>query len=211
VTDPGSSPRRSRGPLVLFAAVAVAGLVAAGAGLLLQRGRTAAPQVLGAVPSFSLVERSGRTVTREDLAGRPWVAGFIFTRCGGVCPVMTSRMKEIRAAQPGVTLVSFSVDPGHDTPEVLRDYAARNGIGEGWLMLTGEQDRLHALARDGFHLAAAAVPADEQARGGDGPFLHSSRLVLVDAHARIRGYYDSGEADALAALRRDLAAVAAGS
>jgi protein SCO1/2 len=170
----------------------------------------AAPRVLGTVPAFSLVERSGRTVTREDLAGRPWVASFIFTRCGGVCPMMTARMKEVHAAQPTVTLVSFSVDPEHDTPEVLREYAARNGITEGWLLLTGDQERLHALARDGFHLAAAAVPAEERVQGGDGPFLHSSRLVLVDGHARIRGYYDSAEAEALAALRRDLAAVAAG-
>jgi protein SCO1/2 len=208
VTDPPATPRRSRALLALFATVALGGLLAAGAGLILRHERGAEPEVLGTVPPFALVERSGRTVTRDELAGRPWVAGFIFTRCGGICPMMTARMKEIGAARPGLTLVSFSVDPGHDTPEVLRAYAARNGIGERWLLLTGEQERLHALARDGFHLAAAAVPAEERVQGGDGPFLHSSRLVLVDAQARIRGYYDSGDSEALAALRRDLAVVA---
>lgn len=211
MTEAEAAPRRSRAVLALFAAVALGGLVAAVAGLYLRRGLAPAPQVLGTVPAFSLVERSGRTVTREDLVGRTWVAAFVFTRCGGICPLMTARMKEVRSAQPGVTLVSFSVDPEHDTPEVLREYAARNGIGDGWLLLTGDQERLHALARDGFHLAAAAVPEEERQEGGDGPFLHSSRLVLVDAQCRIRGYYDSGEAEALAALRRDLAAVAAGS
>lgn len=193
---------------MLFAGIAVAGLAAAGAALHLRRAAVEAPPVLGAVPAFTLTERSGRTITREDLAGRAWVAGFIFTRCGGVCPRMTSRMKQVRAARPGVTLVSFSVDPGHDTPEVLRQYAAQNGIGDDWLLLTGEEKHLHALARDGFHLAAAAVPEAERDAGGDGPFLHSSRLVLVDAQSRIRGYYDSAEDEALAALRRDLQAVA---
>jgi protein SCO1 len=209
VTDDPSLPRRSRVPLVLFSLLAVAGLVAAGAGVLLRRERGPAPPVLGALPSFALTERSGRTVTREDLQGRTWVAAFIFTRCGGICPMMTQRMKELQAKAPGLTLVSFSVDPQHDTPEALRAYAARHGIGEGWLLLTGDEARLHGLARDGFHLAAAAVPEAERQAGGDGPFLHSSRLVLVDGRARIRGYYDSAEAEALAALRRDLATVEA--
>jgi protein SCO1/2 len=198
VTD-ASLPHRSRSLLV------------PGAGVWLRRERAPAPQVLGSVPAFSLTERSGRTVTREDLAGRVWVAGFVFTRCGGVCPLMTARMKELRAAFPGLTLVSFTVDPEHDTPEALREYATRNGIGDGWLWLTGEQSRMHAIAREGFHLAASAATPEEQQQGGDGPFLHSSRLVLVDGRARIRGYYDSGEAEALAALRRDLAALEAGS
>ena len=209
--DLPSAPPRSRALVVLFGAIALAGVVAAGIGLYERRGRGPAPPVLGTVPAFSLTERSGRTLTRDDLAGRPWVAGFIFTRCGGICPLMTARMKEVQAASPSLTLVSFSVDPEHDTPEVLRGYAHQQGIGGGWLMLTGDQAGLHALARDGFHLAAAAVSPEEQQRGGDGPFIHSSRLVLVDGRARIRGYYDSSEADALAVLRRDLASVSAGS
>jgi protein SCO1 len=198
---------RARWPVLLFGSLALAGLIAAGAGVYARRVRASAPPVLSTVPAFSLVERSGRSVTRDDLSGRTWVAGFVFTRCGGICPLMTARMKDVRAAAPGITLVSFTVDPEHDTPEVLRRYAERNGIGEGWLLLTGDESRLHALARDGFHLAAAAVPAEERQQGGDGPFLHSSRLVLVDGQSRIRGYYDSGDAEALAALRRDLAAL----
>jgi protein SCO1/2 len=208
VTDVQAAPRRSRLPLVLFAAIAVASLGAAGAALHMRRARVAAPPVLGAVPAFALTERSGRTVTREDLTGRTWVAAFVFTRCGGICPLMTSRMKQVRAERPGLILVSFSVDPSHDTPEALRRYAAQNGIAEDWLLLTGEEAHLHALARDGFHLAAAAVPEGEREQGGDGPFLHSSRLVLVDAQSRIRGYYDSAEDEALDALRRDLQSVA---
>jgi protein SCO1/2 len=203
-TAPAPRPKAS---VLFFGLLAALGLVAAAAGLVLRRERPAELPVLGTVPPFSLVERSGRTATLADLRGRPWVAGFIFTRCGGICPAMTARMKDLRAAQPAVDLVSFSVDPDHDTPQVLQAYARQHGIGERWLLLTGTVEALHALARDGFRLAAAAVPPEEQQAGGDGPFLHSSRLVLVDGEARIRGYYDSADAEALAALRRDLAAL----
>jgi protein SCO1/2 len=185
--------------------LAALGLLAAAAGLVLRRERPSDLPVLGTVPPFALVERSRQTTTLADLRGRPWVAGFIFTRCGGICPVMTARMKELRAAEPAIELVSFSVDPEHDTPEVLEAYARRHGIGERWRLLTGTVTALHSLARDGFRLAAAAVPPEEQQQGvGDGPFLHSSRLVLVDGDARIRGYYDSADPEALAALRRDV-------
>lgn len=207
--EDAAGSRPSRIALVSFTLVALLGLAAAGLGLYLRKGRVEAPPLLGAVPAFSLTERSGRTITRADLDGKTWVADFIFTRCGGICPLMTARMKDVHADAPGVTLVSFSVDPEHDTPAVLRDYAARHGIGEGWLFLTGDQAALHALAREGFKLAAAAVPPAEQQQGGDGPFLHSSRMVLVDGQARIRGYYDSNDAEALARLRHDLGALAA--
>jgi cytochrome oxidase Cu insertion factor (SCO1/SenC/PrrC family) len=171
----------------------------------LRRERPPALPVLGTVPPFALVERSRKTMTLADLRGRPWVAAFIFTRCGGICPTMTARMKDLRTDAPTVDLVSFSVDPEHDTPEVLQAYARQHGLDDRWWLLTGTTTALHALARDGFKLAAAAVPPEEQQAQGDGPFLHSSRLVLVDGEARIRGYYDSADATALDTLRQDLA------
>jgi cytochrome oxidase Cu insertion factor (SCO1/SenC/PrrC family) len=189
---------------VVFGLVAAAGLIAAAAGMYLRRDRPPALPVLGTVPPFALVERSGRTMTLADLRGRPWVAAFIFTRCGGICPTMTARMKDLRTDAPTVDLVSFSVDPEHDTPEVLQAYARQHRLDDRWWLLTGTTEALHALARDGFKLAAAAVPPEEQQAQGDGPFLHSSRLVLVDGEAHIRGYYDSADATALGTLRRDL-------
>lgn len=201
-TDP--LPRRSSASVAVFGTLAALGLVAAAAGLYLRRERPVDLPVLGTVPPFTLVERSRKTMTLDDLRGRPWVAGFVFTRCGGICPAMTARMKDLRAHAPTLDLVSFSVDPEHDTPEVLQSYARQHGIAERWFLLTGTTAALHSLARDGFRLAAAAVPAEEQQAQGDGPFLHSPRLVLVDGEARIRGYYDSADADAMAALRRDL-------
>ena len=85
--------------------------------------------VLGTVPPFALTERGGDAVRSEDLAGHVWVADFVFTRCPDFCPALTGRFarlqRELDVATDGIRLVSFSVDPTHDTPEVLQGYAAR--------------------------------------------------------------------------------------
>jgi protein SCO1/2 len=155
------------------------------------------------VPAFSLVERSGRPATLVALRGRPWIADFIFTRCGGVCPAMTARMAALRKRLAGtpVGFVSFSVDPSTDTPEVLRAYAAAAGAGDDWWFVTGPVRDLHALSTDGFKLAALEnAPGEETA---DGPFLHSSKFVLVDRDGAIRGYYDSEDEAAVRTLEAD--------
>lgn len=174
------------------------------------RGRTsgAAPPVIGAVPPFSLVERSGAPLSLDDLSGKPWVADFIFTRCVGTCPALSARMAELRRQiqQQGLQarLVSFSVDPSHDTPEVLREYAGRFDAGPNWLFVTGERDALYDLIGRGFRLSVADRPAD-QAASGEELVTHSDRFVLVDAAGRIRGYYHGGDADAVPNVLRDLA------
>jgi protein SCO1 len=162
------------------------------------------------VPAFTLVERSGRPISRDDLAGLPWVADFIFTRCSGMCPALSTRMAELRrqVREQGLhaRLVSFSVDPSHDTPEVLRDYAARFGADDGWLFVTGDRAALYELIGQGFRLSVAeraAPPADDTGE----LITHSDRFVLVDAAGRIRGYYHGSEPDAVAALLRDLASI----
>jgi len=182
------------------AAIALAALTAVACG----RGTAASePPRLFVVPEFTLVERSGRPATLGALHGRPWVADFIFTRCAGVCPAMTARMAALRArlADAPVRFVSFSVDPANDTPEVLARYAAAAGASADWWFVTGPMRDLHALSTEGFKLAAMEnAPGAETA---DGPFLHSSKFVLVDAEGAIRGYYDSEDEAALRALEAD--------
>ncbi len=189
----------------LWTALGLAG--ALGAAMAVALPRRSAPPVLGTLPDFALVERSGRGLRRADLEGRPWLADFVFTRCAGVCPAMTGRMARLRRQIPSaVPFVSFTVDPRHDTPEVLRRYADAAGAGADWFFVTGEQAALYRLAREGFRLAAEEVPPGQPPEG-DGPFLHSSKFVLVDAASRLRGYYDSTDEAALSALRRDLDSV----
>jgi len=184
-------------------------LLAAIAGLL-WRGRAAAdlPRHF-ALPGFALVERSGRPATLDALRGRPWIADFIFTRCAGVCPAMTARMSALAKRLEGVPVrfVSFTVDPVFDTPEVLAGYAAAAGASPDWWFVTGPVADLHQLATGGFKLAA--MEAEPGQAFDDGPFLHSSKFVLVDAAGLIRGYYDSTDEQALAALEADARRLAA--
>ncbi len=173
-------------------------------------GSAAEPPVIGPVPPFSLVERSGQPISRDDLAGRPWVADFIFTRCTGMCPALSTRMAELhrRLREQGLQarLVSFSVDPSHDTPEVLREYATRFGADEGWLFVTGDRDVLYQLIGQGFRLSVADRPTEQAADSGE-LITHSDRFVLVDAAGRIRGYYHGADLDAVPMVLHDLAAL----
>jgi cytochrome oxidase Cu insertion factor (SCO1/SenC/PrrC family) len=149
----------------------------------------------GTLPNFSLVERSGREIQAQDLAGAPWFADFIYTTCEGVCPKLSAEMAKLarRIGTPSrVKLVSFSVDPLKDTPEALREYATRfQASPDDWLFLTGEVHALRKLIRNGFHLAVVDPPADEPKFAGI--ITHSEKIVLVDASGRIRRYYDGGE------------------
>ena len=207
-TDATTTPRSSGRVLGLVGAI----LVAAGAiAVVGARARYAPePPRLGSLPDFRLVERSGRPLSLADLRGRPWVADFIFTQCGGACPAMTARMARLRRdVSPDVQFVSFTVDPAHDTPEVLARYATTFRADEGWRFVTGPAKDLYALSVAGVKLAAMEVPPGEQAAGGDGPFLHSSKFVLVDGEGVIRGYYDSTDEPAMRRLAADAAALPA--
>ena len=155
----------------------------------------------GLLQEFSLTDQHRRPVRLTDLRGTVWVADFVFTRCAGQCPMMTARMAELQRRferTPQLRLVSITVDPAHDTPEALAAYANHAGAGERWQFLTGEADAVIALARDGFHLGVSQDGTVQE------PITHSVRLVLVDRHGRLRGYYDADEAEAMRHLERDI-------
>lgn len=177
------------------------------------RGATV-PPVLGTVPPFTLLERSNRSVTRADLDGTPWIADFVFTRCTGMCPALSTRLADVRrrarAAGTPVRFVSFSVDPEYDTPAVLQDYARRFGAdGDDWLFLTGSRQSLYDLIGAGFRLSVVARSPEAVAREGGELIAHSDRFVLVDGDGQIRGYYHGTDPDTPDALLRDLTALGA--
>lgn len=162
-------------------------------------------EVYGTVPDFTLTERSGQSISRADFQGNVWIADFIYTGCKDTCPLQSAemaRLQEELAARSGVKLVSISVDPETDSPPVLAAYAARyHADGKRWLFLTGPKDRITNLVQEGFRLGVtSAAPAGAEAN----TILHSPRFVLVDRDARIRGYYDSRDREALQRLRKDL-------
>jgi len=154
--------------------------------------------IYGAVPPFSLTAQNGRPFARTALDGQVWVADFIFTTCRGPCPLMSYKMRrlqDVAARYPDVRLVSFTVDPAHDTPAVLAEYAGRYRADPArWFFLTGQPAALDALGRGAFKLQSV-----------DGSLIHSTRFVLVDRRSQIRGYYDSAEDGFLERIAADIA------
>ncbi|MEY2546903.1 MAG: hypothetical protein QOG48_2020 [Verrucomicrobiota bacterium] len=140
----------------------------------------------GALPPFNLVDQAGNKFGSANLDGKIWIADFIFTSCPGPCPIISTRMSEVQKAlrDTDVDLVSFTVDPEKDTPEVLRAYAEKlNAQPQRWHFLTGPKPALYDLSKNGFKLAT-----DDSEPGNP---IHSTRFVLIDRHGKIRGYYDA--------------------
>ena len=158
--------------------------------------------VLYPAATFALTDQDGRPFSSDRLRGRPWVCGFIFTTCGDVCPRLTGQMAGLQHKLPaGAQLVSFSVNPEHDTPAVLKEYATTWKADESrWHFLTGTPELMSAAAA-GMNMAAK--PAE-----GEQPILHDRRLLLVDAAGNVRGVYSSADDAAMARLVTDAQAVA---
>ena len=152
---------------------------------------------LWAVPDFTLLERSGQSVTRTDLLGKVWIASVIFTRCVEECPLISSHMARLQdtfAAEPDVRLVSITVDPAYDTPEILTRYAQSFAAHpQRWLFLTGDKATIYRLVREGFRLGlmdpdepgkSAAVPDAARVHYARWPWLiPASALAHSDPHA----------------------------
>jgi protein SCO1 len=145
--------------------------------------------------SFRFTERSGRSISQADLADRVWIAAFIFTRCPSSCPRISQVMHGLqeRLRGTGVRLVSFTVDPEHDSPPVLAEYARRlKADTNGWWFLTGPKLALYDFILSRFHLGVVGTSLEDQAAGAES-ISHSAKLVLIDRGNRMVGYFDSDE------------------
>ncbi|MDX2013175.1 MAG: SCO family protein [Myxococcaceae bacterium] len=148
-------------------------------------------------PAFSYRDHRGALVTPQALAGKPWVASFIFTTCRTICPLITAKLVQLQRSLPGVPVrfVSFSVDPGGDTAEALAAYATKWAPDEPrWSLLVTDEQTLPATVA-GFH-----VTAEKAAPGAVDPIIHSSVFVLVDGAGLVRGVFDSEHSGDLKAL-----------
>jgi cytochrome oxidase Cu insertion factor (SCO1/SenC/PrrC family) len=154
----------------------------------------------GVVPAFQLTNQEGQPYGSANLAGRIWIADFIFTSCAGPCPIISSRMSELQKPlrDTDVHLISFTVDPDKDTPAVLRDYAGRlHASPDRWDFLTGSKKAIYDISLNGFKLGIA--DGSEEA----GVPVHSTRMVLVDRKGIIRGYYDALAPDGVTKVLAD--------
>lgn len=151
----------------------------------------------GQIQDFRLQKSDHQFVTRDDLKGKVWVADFIFTTCSGICPMMTknlARVQKLFHADEDLLLVSISVNPDSDTPDVLDQYAKKvQADTSQWYFLTGALEDIKKLAVESFKLGAI-----------DEPVFHSSYLTLVDRQGTIRGYYDGTNEDKVHQLIDDI-------
>lgn len=152
--------------------------------------RTLPPElpIIAHVPEFELISENGQPFGSKDLKDRIYLANFVFTRCPTVCPKMLSELEKIQKRVRGtgrkVAIVTFTVDPEHDTASVLFETARnRKANPHVWTFLTGkDKDALFKLYRDGFKVGVEQTTNILE-------IAHSEKIVLVDDQNRIRGYY----------------------
>lgn len=143
------------------------------------------------VSDFTLTSQNGAPVHGRDLRGRMHVASFFFTTCTTICPLLVEtlgRAQSALAAQPDVVLVSFSVTPTIDTPEVLDAFGTAHGIDPArWALLTGPADDIYRLARESYFADDRRLDPSQPAAT---QILHTEKVLLVDHDGRLRGVYN---------------------
>lgn len=195
-TEPGAvAPRATRmvAPVtVLLALIAVLAILVTGRA---EASRRAIP-VLYDVPAFNAVESHGEPFGLASLHGKISVVDFFFTSCRGPCPYMSATYAELYrlyAHSDKLQLVSFTVDPETDSLPILRAYAERFGVTDyRWRFARMQPEEISRFCEEGFKVS------------GDLPGMHSTKFVLVDAEARIRGYFDYDNPAAIDLLKQQI-------
>lgn len=155
------------------------------------------------IDDFEFTERSGQSVTKRDLLGRPWLACFVFTRCAGPCPRVTEQMKKLQdqLQDTNVQLVTFGVDPDHDTLEVLRKYADFwRADPDRWWFLTGDKATLYRFIEKSFRVPVVETEGEDRRPGYE--VIHSTNIMFVDGDGCVRAKLNATKDDDMAKLRR---------
>jgi protein SCO1/2 len=166
---------------------------------------------LGPVGPFSFVGRDGKPVTNADLDGKVWACACFFTCCTESCPQLSgafARLQHELAGRPNVRLVSLTVDPEHDNPEVLDRYAKSFGADPArWLFLTGGREEVTDFVRKRLLLGVEKNDAADATPGNR--VLHSNKLTLIDRAGHVRGHFDGTDPDEVTKLRDAMIRLAA--
>ena len=153
--------------------------------------------LLGTIPKFKFIDSEENLISRDDLTGKVWVADFIFTTCTMACPVMTGNMNLIHKSfknDDQVRIVSISVYPEYDTPEVLKEYASRYDANtDRWHFLTGPEEDVKDVIKNGFKMGDY-----------EDIIFHSEKFALIDQVGNIRGYYNGMKTEDVNNLKKDI-------
>jgi protein SCO1/2 len=165
-------------------------------------GKEVTDTIYNVIPPFTFINQNGDTVTEKITEGKIYVADFFFTTCPTICPVMKRQMIKIYNEYKGnedVMILSHSIDPEHDTPQVLAKYASDLGVqGSQWQFLTGEKEKIFKIGQTNYMVT---VETDSGSAGG---FLHSGAFILIDKEKHVRGMYDGTTDEGVERLSADI-------
>jgi protein SCO1/2 len=166
-------------------------------------GKETEEKIYPTIPDFSFTNQDNQTITEKDFKNKVYVADFFFVTCPTICPIMKKNMltvyKEFQD-NPDVKILSHTIDPDHDTQEVLKQYATDLGItGNMWHFVTGDREKIYDIGQK--HYMVSAMEDSSQAGG----YIHSGAFVLIDKDRHIRGMYDGTTKEGTENLIKDLA------
>lgn len=154
------------------------------------------------IADWEFVNQNGKTITHKDYEGKIYVADFFFTTCPTICPIMTDNMVWIQnkiKGFPEVMLLSHSVTPDIDTPEVLKEYALEKGVNDSiWNLVTGDKKDIFYIARQSYLAVKTGSPEELY------DMVHTENFILVDKERRIRGFYDGTKQEDMEQLLEDI-------
>lgn len=157
------------------------------------------------IEDFAFTNCDGQTITKADLLGRPWAICFVFTKCLGPCPTVTKQFRDLqsRLKNYDVKLVTLTVDPARDTPQVLAEYAKLNGADlNKWYFLTGDQAEIYGLIHRSFRMPVQEVTGPDRQEGFE--VIHSTNVMLVDAEGVVRAKFNAAFDHEMVQLRKEL-------
>jgi protein SCO1/2 len=154
------------------------------------------------IGDFTLTNQYGEKVSEKSVDGHIYIANFFFATCQSICPEMSTNLVDVQKEflkDDSVLILSHSVNPMHDTVEVLKNYAETYGaVKNKWHLLTGPKKTIYDLAR--YSYLVNALEDDGSPEG----FLHSELFLLIDSHRRLRGMYDGTDKAQVTRLIHDI-------
>lgn len=159
-----------------------------------QNGKTTTDTIYQTIPDFSFFNEDSVIVNNKTFEGKVWISEFFFATCPSICPIMNTQLKNVEKAlgqyKQDIHYLSFTIDPSHDTPSVLKTYKQKLGINNpNWSFLTGNESFTHQLGIEHFLIFAGR---EEDALGG---YAHSGAFTLIDKKGYVRGVYEVVQPD----------------
>jgi len=162
-------------------------------------GKQSIDTIFHTVPPFNFTNQNGEMITEASVKGKVYVVDYFFTTCQSICPIMSKQLTRVYNGNKDIMILSHTVDPETDSPQVLNDYASiHNADPKRWIFLTGSKSELYKQARTGYLLDA------QEGNGGPEDFIHTQNFALIDKKGRIRGFYDGTDSSSVDELITDI-------